>query len=427
MPPIVQFSSSTYTAYAGTTSTYVTVTRGGGGRRFDRLRAVSPRSEGRPFRAWIHPRRGYPHVPRQPDHGDLLVPILEPSRCDGRQDRWPGAIQSQRRRAARTHGAAPLTIQPGASPYNPVGPTNPTPPQVTSEQLVSAYTGITAVLFTIFSQPMNPRPVCPTWGIMGTSSTSRDPTGCLARRPTRIFHSPRHSTIPSRPPSRCIPNPPCPTIGSRGSSSTDWPIRFLSRGLINTSGVLLSGLSNAVPGNPYVATFGAGTSLAYADNLGKVVTLTLTGAGIIEIDRTAAGNPQSVSLVGAVPGQSLLTFQASKAGGRTTFMPPIRAYGGEVPIQDACRSFPPDRPPAHGQEGTARQDCGEATQVTGAGPAARDLAMSAGGNSARPPGSSHRVTGALLATMGPLPQIRPVSSGNVRHFSLPNSPRSDPA
>ena len=33
---------------------------------------------------------------------------------------------------------------------------------------------------------------------------------------------------------------------------------LLGRGLINTSGVLLSGLSNGVPGSPFIATFGVG-------------------------------------------------------------------------------------------------------------------------------------------------------------------------
>jgi len=103
---------------------------------------------------------------------------------------------------------------------------------------------------------------------------------------------------------------------------------LLGRGLINTSGVLLSGLSNGVPGSPFIATFGVGSSLTYTDGLGKTVQLGLTGGGVIEMLRTLAGDAQSVSLLGVVPRKSVLTFQANSAGGRTTFMPPIQGAAG---------------------------------------------------------------------------------------------------
>ena len=99
---------------------------------------------------------------------------------------------------------------------------------------------------------------------------------------------------------------------------------LLGRGLISTSGVLLSGLSNGVPGSPFVATFGVGSSLAYTDSLGKSVQLSLTGGGLIEMFRAPVGDAQSVSLVGAVPHKSVLTLQA----GRTTYMPPIQGAAG---------------------------------------------------------------------------------------------------
>ena len=75
---------------------------------------------------------------------------------------------------------------------------------------------------------------------------------------------------------------------------------LLGRGLIDTSGNLLSGLSG-VPGSPFIATFGVGSSLSYTDSTGKTVQLSLTGGGVIEMVRTPAGNVQSVSRVGAVP------------------------------------------------------------------------------------------------------------------------------
>jgi hypothetical protein len=103
---------------------------------------------------------------------------------------------------------------------------------------------------------------------------------------------------------------------------------LLGRGLIDTSGNLLSGLSNGVPGSPFIATFGVGSSLAYTDSTGKTVQLSLTGAGMIEMFRTPVGDAQSVSLVGTVPRKSVLTFQANSAGGRTTYMPPIQGAAG---------------------------------------------------------------------------------------------------
>ena len=44
--------------------------------------------------------------------------------------------------------------------------------------------------------------------------------------------------------------------------------------------------------------------------------------------RTPTGNPQSVTLLGTVPGKSVLTFQANSAGARTTYMPPIQNSAG---------------------------------------------------------------------------------------------------
>ncbi len=94
------------------------------------------------------------------------------------------------------------------------------------------------------------------------------------------------------------------------------------------SGNLLTGQTNGVPGSPYIATFGVGPALSYTDSAGKIVQLSLTGGGLIEMFRATAGDPQSVSLLGVVPSKSVLTFQANNAGGRTTYMPPIQGAAG---------------------------------------------------------------------------------------------------
>ena len=219
-----------------------------------------------------------------------------------------------------------LTIQAESSPYNPVGPTNPVPPQVTGEQFVLGPAGITAVLFS-FSQPLNPSrvpdlgnygyyvDVAGANGVFGTSADIYIPLSSAQ-------YNPATSTV------TVIPSTSLP-LNRFGRITIDGLANpLLGRGLINTSGVLLSGLSNGVPGSPFIATFGVGSSLAYTDSLGKTVQLSLTGAGVIDMFRTPAGDAQSVSLVGAVPRKSVLTFQANNAGGRTTYMPPIQGAAG---------------------------------------------------------------------------------------------------
>jgi len=221
---------------------------------------------------------------------------------------------------------ATLTIQAGSSPYNPVGPTNTVPPQVTGEQLVLGPAGITAVLFS-FSQPLNPSrvpdlgnygyfvDVAGANGVFGTSADIYIPLSAAQ-------YNPATSTV------TVIPSTPLPLNRFERITINGLANPLLGRGLINTSGVLLSGLGNGVPGSPFVATFGVGSSLAYTDSLGKTVQLGLTGAGMIEMFRTPAGDAQSVSLVGAVPRKSVLTLQANGAGGRTTYMPPIQGAAG---------------------------------------------------------------------------------------------------
>ena len=220
---------------------------------------------------------------------------------------------------------ATLTIKAGP-PYTPSGPTNPTPPQVTGEQLVLGASGITAVQFS-FSLPMNASRVTDLGnygyyvdvaGPKGTFGTSADIYIPLAA----AQYNAATSTI------TVIPSAPLPFNRFERIVLNGLANPLLNRGLISTSGVLLSGLSNGVPGSPYVATFGAGSSLTYTDSLGKVVQLSMSGGGAIEMFRISTGNPQSVILLGTVPGKSVLTFQANGTGGRTTYMPPIQNAAG---------------------------------------------------------------------------------------------------
>ena len=49
---------------------------------------------------------------------------------------------------------------------------------------------------------------------------------------------------------------------------------------------------------------------------------------MIEMFRAPSGNVQSVSLVGTTPRKSVLTCRPDRAGGRTTYLPPIQGAAG---------------------------------------------------------------------------------------------------
>ena len=72
MPPILQFSSSSYTTYAGSSSTIVSVTRGGGSRSTT-VQVHYATAGGRLGRCGsrLHSGLGNAHLPVQPDHGDV--------------------------------------------------------------------------------------------------------------------------------------------------------------------------------------------------------------------------------------------------------------------------------------------------------------------------------------------------------------------
>src|SRR5208337_3614353 len=185
---------------------------------------------------------------------------------------------------------------------------------------------ITAVLFS-FSKPLNPSRVpdlgnygyyIDVAGANGTFGTSGDIYIPLSA----AKYNPATSTV------TVIPSTPLPLNRFERITIDGLANPLLGRGLIDTSGVLLSGLGNGVPGSPFIATFGVGSSLAYSDSLGKTVQISLTRGGLIEMFRTPVGDAQSVVLVGTVPRNSVLTLQANKAGGSTTYMPPIQGAAG---------------------------------------------------------------------------------------------------
>ncbi len=186
--------------------------------------------------------------------------------------------------------------------------------------------GITAVLFS-FSQPLNPSRV-PDLGNYGYYVDVAGANGAF--RTTGDSYIPLSAAQYNAATSTVtvIPSTPLPLNHFERITIDGLANPLLGRGLIDTSGTLLTGQTNGVPGSPFIATFGVGSSLAYTDGAGKVVQLSLTGGGAIEMFRTPVGDPQSVSLLGVVPRKSVLTFQANSAGGRTTYMPPIEGAAG---------------------------------------------------------------------------------------------------
>jgi hypothetical protein len=186
--------------------------------------------------------------------------------------------------------------------------------------------GITAVLFS-FSKPLDPTRA-QDLGNYGYYAISAGPDG--------TFGTPDDGFIPlaaaqydaASATVAVIPAAPLPLNRFERITIDALANPILKRGLADTSGVLLSGLSNGIAGSPFVATFGAGTQLAYSDSQGKNVSLSLSGGGIIEMFRGPGGNDLSVRLVGTIPHRSVLSLRADNAGGRYTYLPPIQGAVG---------------------------------------------------------------------------------------------------
>ncbi|MGA8348228.1 MAG: Calx-beta domain-containing protein, partial [Isosphaeraceae bacterium] len=270
MPPILQFSSNSYTTYAGSSFTIVSVTRGGGSR--GTAVQVQYAAAGGSAAAGVDytPVTGTLTFLANQTTATFTVPILNGGVAPVTST--VGLVLSGPTAGAQLGpiSTATLTIMAG-SPYNPVGQTDTVPPQITGEQLVLGSTGITAVLFS-FSQPLNPSrvpdlgnygyyvDVAGANGVFGTSADIYVPLSSAQ-------YNPATSTV------TVIPSTPLPLNRFERITIDGLANPLLGRGLIDTSGVLLSGLGNGVPGSPFIATFSVGSSLAYSDSLGKTVQI----------------------------------------------------------------------------------------------------------------------------------------------------------
>jgi uncharacterized repeat protein (TIGR01451 family) len=81
------------------------------------------------------------------------------------------------------------------------------------------------------------------------------------------------------------------------------------------AGVALQGSNTLQPGTNYVATFEQGTKLQYFDGARNSVTLSIKGPGYLEQVRDAYGNGQVLTVVGEVPGRTMLSGSIKRAKG----------------------------------------------------------------------------------------------------------------
>jgi uncharacterized repeat protein (TIGR01451 family) len=98
--------------------------------------------------------------------------------------------------------------------------------------------------------------------------------------------------------------------------------------LHDTSGNALFGSSG--PATNYVAFYGQGTKLVYDDAQNNVVTLNLTGGGLMGIYRSANGDASQINLFGIVPHSTKLSGSVKKLnknGSGHTFIGEINGFG----------------------------------------------------------------------------------------------------
>ncbi|MFO0908858.1 MAG: Calx-beta domain-containing protein [Isosphaeraceae bacterium] len=78
------------------------------------------------------------------------------------------------------------------------------------------------------------------------------------------------------------------------------------RGLTDLAGNLLDGTGTGqAPATPYVTTFAVARSLTYRDRLNDTVTLTLSGSGLLSLQRGSNGDATALRILNPSPGASL--------------------------------------------------------------------------------------------------------------------------
>ncbi len=80
----------------------------------------------------------------------------------------------------------------------------------------------------------------------------------------------------------------------------------------------LNSVLNTTPASDYTVTFARGNNITYKDETGASVNLKLTGPGVIDIDRTVAGQVGRLQVVGPVARRTVISGTVHPRGRRTT-------------------------------------------------------------------------------------------------------------
>ncbi len=317
LPPVVEFSSSQYSVYAGTGQAVITVDRfgptgspvsvgysaGGGtgipGRDYTRVTGTLSFAASQTSLSFV--------VPVSIDSTAAVSPIVDLTLAEPKGGASLGPIST-----------ATLSI-------TETPPVNTTSPAVISAALVTNGRAITAVVFG-FSKPLDPNRATQLsnygYYVISAGAGSSIPLQSAAYNAT----AQTVTLVPSAP----LPLDTFYQVTIDGHTSP-----FLNNGLTDTYGNLLTG-SSGVVGSPFVATFAAGAQLTYADGGGNRVTLKLSRGGLMEMFRSPGGNVQQLQLVGVVPRQSTLTGSLSRrpgGSGRTSLLSISAAAGVRIELK----------------------------------------------------------------------------------------------
>ena len=198
MPPILQFLSSSYTTYTGSSSSIVTVTRGGGSR--STTVQVHYATAGGSAVAGVDytPVSGTLTFLANQTMATFTVPILHGGVAT--VTKTVGLVLSGPTGGAQLGpiSTATLTIRPGRHPTTRADPPIRSRPRSRASNSCSARPGSRPSCSRSASRSIPA--VSRIWEITDITSTSRVPTGCSERRTTATSRCPRRSTIPPRPP-----------------------------------------------------------------------------------------------------------------------------------------------------------------------------------------------------------------------------------
>ncbi|WP_165232189.1 Calx-beta domain-containing protein [Aquisphaera insulae] len=328
LPAILQFSKSTYTASNSAPTATITVVRSGGNR--SGTVQVSYATAGGTGVAGVDytPVSGTLTFLANQTTATISVPLLHPSSTTTNVTVGLSLGGATGGAVVGTLGTTELTISSGGGGGGggggniPAGP----PPQITGQRLVFGPWGVAGVVYT-FSKGLDPARAADL-GNYGYYAMTAGPDGSFATPDDGSIRLASATYDPASLSVTLVPATPFPTGTFIQIVIDGMANPLLNRGITDTSGTLLSGAGNGVPGGAFVTTFAVGPNLTYTDSTGVRVNLNLTKGGTIEAFRSATGDVQSITLLGTTPRKSILTLTASRRGRGITYLPPIQGAAG---------------------------------------------------------------------------------------------------